>query len=154
LAALATNPMLLSLITLLHYVRLRLPENRPILYRDCIELLLDRWELYKGLQREEAFRITPIQKTSILASIAWSMHDDRLKEIPRSVLENYLTANLQQFIKDVSPDAAAVLVELLEQCGLFLTKETSVSGDNIYSFSHLSFQEYLVSSKLRLMPVA
>jgi hypothetical protein len=44
---LAINPMLLSLIVLDHSIKLRLPEDRHLLYRDCVEILAARWREFK-----------------------------------------------------------------------------------------------------------
>ncbi len=51
LAQLATNPLLLSLIVLVHRVKLELPEERVLLYRDCIEILAEQWQRRKCLVR-------------------------------------------------------------------------------------------------------
>ena len=49
LSELAINPMLVSLIALLHAAQVRLPENRSLLYQDCIDLLADRWDPHRGI---------------------------------------------------------------------------------------------------------
>lgn len=46
--AVATNPMLLSLICLVHLNRSILPRGRALLYSQCVEFLIDAWERSKG----------------------------------------------------------------------------------------------------------
>ncbi len=45
----AINPMLLSLITLVHYVKVRLPDQRHLLYRECIDILIEHWDAARGV---------------------------------------------------------------------------------------------------------
>ena len=47
LRSLTTNPLLLSLIVLVHLVQIKLPEQRHLLYRDCVEILTERWQARK-----------------------------------------------------------------------------------------------------------
>jgi predicted NACHT family NTPase len=84
--AVATNPMLLSLICLVHLNRNVLPRGRPILYAQCIDLLIDAWERSKG------FLITPSQissqqKEAVLRHIAYELQLQGKGELARPDLE-------------------------------------------------------------------
>jgi len=50
LRLLTPNPLLLSLIVLVSLVRVKLPEQRHILYRDCVEILTERWQAERRAQ--------------------------------------------------------------------------------------------------------
>src|SRR5437762_8893699 len=52
LAQLATNPLLLSLIVLVHRVKLELPEERVQLYRECVEILAEQWKSFKWAESD------------------------------------------------------------------------------------------------------
>jgi hypothetical protein len=149
LASLATNPMLVSLIALLHSVQIELPENRALLYRDCVELLADRWDLFRGIQQADNLEVAIHQKISLLISIAWYMHENRLKEIKRSELENIISSQLSKISKSYQQLPSRKILDTLEErSGLLITRGMTESGEKIMAFSHLSFQEYLAAASL------
>ncbi len=47
--ALAVNPLLLSIIALVHRYRATLPKRRVDLYAECVDVLLGHWDTAKGL---------------------------------------------------------------------------------------------------------
>jgi predicted NACHT family NTPase len=48
LREIASNPLLLTMIALVHQHRLRLPQQRAELYKECLLLLLEQWEQRPG----------------------------------------------------------------------------------------------------------
>jgi len=151
LASLATNPMLLSLITLLHSVQLELPDNRAILYRDCVELLCDRWDLFRGVSGDEKVRLSVGEKMSLVIAIAWYLHYRRTRDIDRPVLVEVIRQHLRGALGVTDATAEGVVLQLEERSGLLITRGTNETGQRIMAFSHLSFQEYLASIALQSM---
>ena len=93
-----------------------------------------------------------MQKMAILTDLAWSMHNDRQREIGQSMLVQTVASSLREYDVAVSDGYVLELLEHLEsRSGLIISRGTSASGDRIYSFSHLSFQEYLAARPLRAM---
>ena len=54
---LAPNPLLLTVMALVHTHKGRLPDARALLYEDTVDILLWRWEQFKVGEREEAPRL-------------------------------------------------------------------------------------------------
>jgi predicted NACHT family NTPase len=50
---LATNPMLLSIIALVHRSLATLPKERAKLYSECIKILLEQWDISKGVRVDD-----------------------------------------------------------------------------------------------------
>ena len=53
LRRLARNPLLLSIIAIVHRTRVVLPRQRAKLYRECTELLLEQWDIARGIQVDD-----------------------------------------------------------------------------------------------------
>lgn len=135
---LAVNPLLLSIIALVHRYRDTLPRRRVALYAECVDVLLGKWDEAKGL----AGRLTESQKRAVLQPIALHMHQGNTRELDTPAL----TAQLKLHLPAVGgqPDEAAeFLTEVRDRSGLLLEQDL-----NRYTFSHLTFQEYLVAREL------
>ncbi len=135
---LAINPLLLSIIALVHRYRATLPRRRVELYAECVDVLLGQWDQAKGL----AGRLTESQKRAVLQPVALYMHQHNSREIDASTLR----AQLKQHLPTVGgkpQEAGQFLVEIRDRSGLLLEQDL-----NSYTFSHLTFQEYLVAREL------
>src|SRR5260370_23822934 len=67
--ALATNPLLLSLIVLVYEAQLDLPERRAELCKRCVDTLLTKWDAKRNIRRPREFK--PEHKRQLLAELAW-----------------------------------------------------------------------------------
>lgn len=148
---LATNPLLLTLLALIHYQGTRLPNRRTDLYRLCVEALAETWNLARSLtgrpidlylgerHLDEEFVVRT------LAPVAYWMHGARpTGTVERQELAEHIAA---QFIdhEGVTANQAASLagdfVNLAcEQLGLIVER-----APDRFSFLHLSVQEYLAA---------
>ena len=86
--SIAVNPMLLSLIALVHYNRSILPKGRTILYSQCIELLVDAWDRTRDIT--STIEVTADQKETILREIAFQLHHQGKSEDTRENLERLI----------------------------------------------------------------
>lgn len=143
LREISNNPLILSLICLVHRQRKNLPRGRAELYEDCIEILLDLWDrIDKDLEQEFP---TTGQKKKLLRRIAFHMHNIGIKEIDRHELE-VLSLEFLPEIKDRK--TSAELVRQIEvRSGLMMER----SIDKL-AFSHLTFQEFFVVEYFRSEP--
>ena len=148
---LATNPLLVTVIALVHRYRASLPERRSELYNECTEVLLGYWEL--GKTGEEGKRLATYtgtalemdagEKRSFLEPVALAMHEAEVREWER---EQLVEAFAQQFAerghstKEAKEMATAFLLALTVRSGLLQEVE-----QNMFGFLHLSFQEYLAA---------
>ncbi len=138
LADLAVNPLLLTMIANVHRYRSTLPGRRVELYAEICEVFLGKRRRATGVEVD----LTPAQKQSVLQALAYRMMCAEQREI---VLAEAL-AVIQEPLRLVSPwiDGAAFLKDIENNSGLLLERENGV-----YSFAHLTFQEYLAAVAIR-----
>jgi formylglycine-generating enzyme required for sulfatase activity len=157
LFVLAERPLLLTLMASIHAWRGgSLPEKREELYADAVELLLDWWESPK-IVRDDKGNVQVLQPSlaeflkvdrekvrNLLNQMAFDAHraQDALTgtaDIPENKLVNGLMALSNN--PDVRP--ARLIQYLSERAGLIVQR-----GNEIYSFPHRTFQEYLAACHL------
>jgi hypothetical protein len=135
---LAVNPLLLSIIVLVHRYQARLPRRRVDLYSECVDTLLGRWDEAKGL----IGRLSPSEKRGVLQSLALEMHQAGRSHIPQGELEEHIGSLLPK-VGGWPTDTADFVDEVRERSGLLAGEEPGG-----YAFSHLTFQEYLVAREM------
>ncbi|MBW4645914.1 MAG: NACHT domain-containing NTPase [Goleter apudmare HA4340-LM2] len=147
---LAATPILLNLTCLLFQFTEDFPSVRSELYRKGLELLLVRWDEARGIKRDQVYRnlslLHKIKLLSRLAAITFTQGDYLLGEIKiRKHIADYLC-----HLPDATTDADAlelesgyVLKAIEAQHGLLIER-----ARGIYSFSHLTFQEYFTAREI------
>lgn len=170
LRRLIDNPLLLSLIVLVDLNEIALPDQRSLLYRNCVDILVHQWQASK---REKAgvepppklFGLSPANKIALLQTIAIAMHnrphtDESHAVIERKIVETIIAQQLPNFIANDLPSlpdarqqqcekfATLLLDNIHEESGILVGKGLSKLGEPLVSFSHLTFQEYLVADAL------
>lgn len=135
------TPVLLSLICVVWQDSGRIPANRNHLYQKGINLLLSRWNEDKDIQDWEigigAYRRLSIEeKEALLIGIAAHKFENpsnfvlfRQNELAKQVSESLKLRTVQEGIN--------VLRAIEAQHGLLIER-----ADGLWSFSHLTFQEY------------
>ncbi|MBV9928815.1 MAG: NACHT domain-containing protein [Acidobacteria bacterium] len=134
---LTVNPLLLTMIAMVHRYRGALPGSRVELYREICEVLLGRWRQSKGVQDDV---LTADQKRVVLMPLAARMMEAEVREVTVEEAVLIISEPLQR----VGVSGAAVadfLKELQASSGLLLERE---SGR--WNFAHLTFQEYLTAA--------
>jgi formylglycine-generating enzyme required for sulfatase activity len=161
---LAQNPMLLTVMAVIHTFQGTLPYERARLYDEAVELLLWRWQLTKrvpgagwdpGIEQQLGTRVERL--FNALCELAWKAHADQGKhegaaDLPQkdvlSVLQSYLGndwGKAQKFCRYVE-----------ERSGLLVGRGTrkkaqatdGKSEEAIYAFPHRTFQEFLAGCYL------
>jgi hypothetical protein len=132
LSTLAVNPLLLTMIALVHRYRSSLPGRRVELYAEICEVFLGKRQQARGLELD----MTPAQKQRVLQPLAYTMMCRQRHEIP--LVE--AVAVVQEPLARVNPQiAGADFLKAVEQIsGLLLERE-----NGMYSFAHSTFQDYL-----------
>ncbi len=143
---LAINPLMLTVIALIHRDRVKLPDRRAELYQEAVDVLLGKWDEARGVQdglvmHDRAFDIS--DRRLVLQHVALTMHEQALKEIDAAPLRAILTQQLSDAVNDPRKLDAAVarfLNVIQERTGLLIAR-----AEGSYAFSHLTFQEYLAA---------
>ena len=143
LRELARTPLLLALLCLSFEETLKFPFRRVELYREALDALLKRWDITRGIQRDDIYKgLSLKQKLDMLASIAKQNFEEggyfiREETLARQI-EKYLEQTLQ--MTDFPQDGLTVLRAVEAQHGILVER-----AHGIYSFSHLTLQEYFVA---------
>jgi formylglycine-generating enzyme required for sulfatase activity len=141
---LATNPLMLTVIALVHRDRVKLPDRRAELYAEAVDVLLGKWDEARGVEEVGILDDRPLDagdRRLLLQSIALQMHDAHKKEIEEEDLHRQLLVSFTNMTPDVRAAQHAVrrfLSVIQERTGLLVE-----AGPGLYRFSHLTFQEYL-----------
>jgi predicted NACHT family NTPase len=146
---LAQTPLLLTFLCVVYDRTQSFPPNRASLYCKALDILLEGWAAEKRIRREPIYEglNTELEKV-LLAEIAYQgFAEDRL-----FFSREELIAHIQKFLEDSADkpkylDGKAVLTAIAVQQGILVER-----AEDIYSFSHLTVQEYLTAQYLRQNP--
>jgi hypothetical protein len=138
LYSLAVNPLLLTMIANVHRFRSTLPGRRVELYNEICEVFLGKRQHARGLDLE----MTPAQKQRVLQPLAYYLMCHQRREI---ILAEALKV-INEPLALVSPQTSGHdFMKMIENSsGLLVERENEV-----YSFSHLTFQEYIAAVHAR-----
>lgn len=151
---LGVTPILLNLICSVFQDRESFPTKRAKLYQTGLDILLVRWDNARGIQRDAIYRnLSLADKIKLLSQIAEKTFEQTHyffeKRDVLQIVENYLVA-LHKANTDPETlwlNSEAVLKAIELQHGLLVER-----ARDIYSFSHLTFQEYLTARKIVASP--
>lgn len=147
---LAVTPILLSLTCLVFNDLADLPTNRAKLYEQGLNILLTRWDESRGIQRDEVYQnLSFPRKIKLLIQVASALfkegdyffEQDKIQQI----ITNYLCTlpNAKTDLDELQLDSRGVLKAIEAQHGLLIERDRE-----IYSFSHLTFQEYFTAREI------
>lgn len=139
----AENPMLLTVMTIVHNHTGALPRETARLYEECVKLLMMRWRPYDAQALIEKLGVGEHDIYRILWEIAYDAHDKQGENegsanIPQWAVEAIAQKRLGDRIKAVE---FCEYVE--ERAGLLIGRGVDSYGLKIFSFPHRTFQEYL-----------
>ncbi len=144
---LASSPLLLTLLCLVFGESADFPVNRSELYKEALDVLLKKWDGKRNIQREQLYKNLSLKrKEDLLSQIALTTFEQKNYFFKQKTLEAYISdfiRNLPNVDSDpeiLRMDSEAVLKSIEAQHGLFVERAKS-----IYSFSHLTFQEYFAA---------
>jgi predicted NACHT family NTPase len=142
---LAKNPLLLTLLCIAFDDNLEFPTNRAELYGDAIEALLRKWLSSKNIAQEQIYHaLSTTRKKQMLSYIAYDAFDKERFFLKQELLERQISDYLQNLPRKhgetETPCGCDVLKTIEAQHGLLVERT-----HNVYSFSHLTFQEYFAA---------
>lgn len=147
---LASNPLLLTLLCLVFEESGSFPGNRAALYKEGIDALLKKWDAKRGIQRDEIYqKLWTQRKEDLLSKLAWEtfsqgeyfFKQDKAEKYIGEYIRNLPGANTDE--EALRLDSEAVLKSIESQHGLLVER-----AKGIYSFSHLTFQEYFAAREI------
>jgi hypothetical protein len=145
IANLCPTPLLLTLLCLVYDEIMAFPSNRAELYNESLEALMKRWDASRSIRRETAYQEFSLAKKELLLSkLAYDTFAKNKYFIKQEWLEGEIAAffaNLKNAPSSVTDsEGREILKEIESQHGLLVER-----AHRIYSFSHLTFQEYFTA---------
>lgn len=147
---LAVTPLLLTLICSVFQARSDFPARRSELYKQGLDILLICWDEARGIKRDEIYRQLSLpHKLNLLRQIAaitfeqghYFFAQSKVQHYVIDYLRNLPTAQTEPEVLQLNSEA--LLKSLEAQHGILVER-----ARGIYSFSHLTFQEYLTARNI------
>lgn len=147
---LATNPLLLTLLCLVFDEVGNFSSNRGELYEEGIDVLLKKWDAKHNIERDQVYKKLSLKrKENLLSNIAFHTFSKKDYFFKQRTVEQYISDYISN-LPDAKTDPEALLVDSYKvlksieaQHGLLVER-----AKKIYSFSHLTFQEYFTARKI------
>ena len=161
LHGMAGNPLLLTVMALVHTHKGRLPDARAVLYEDTVDLLLSRWEEQKQASKQtrpglaellDSAGRAEIDLKRVLWRLAFNAHEQG--EAGDGQLADISEADLQKALANLKKDAegkpdlnwARDVVDIMKlRAGLLIERLPGV-----FTFPHRTFQEFLAGVYLTI----
>jgi hypothetical protein len=144
---LASVPVLLTLLCLSFDETLEFPQRRVEVYEEAVDALLKKWDASRSIKRDEIYRgLTHNRKRQMLARVAAITFQEGKYFVPQGELSSHIVDFLRQLPStELSDDidGEAILKSIEAQHGIL-----SERAHRIYSFSHLTFQEYFAAKQV------
>ncbi|WP_293351982.1 MULTISPECIES: HEAT repeat domain-containing protein [unclassified Microcoleus] len=152
---LARNPLLLTIIALIHRYQAVLPRARHKLYEKAVETLLKCWDANKKITDQSSFKCLDADDLRRLMEIlAYWIHTQGSTDNPEGgtlIAKDDLLEQLTQNIKtkkqvelSKARQEARRFVDFIQQRTGLLNEQ----GQDLYAFVHKTFQEYLCAQEI------
>ncbi|WP_009633415.1 NACHT domain-containing protein [Synechocystis sp. PCC 7509] len=146
----ATNPLLLTMLCLMFEEIADFPANSSELYQEGLHLLLRKWDAKRNIERSQIYKKLSLQhKEDLLSQIALLTFKRGDYFFKQNELEQHIAdyicnlPNVSTETEVLQLDSEAVVKSIEAQHGLLVER-----ARGIYSFSHLSFQEYFAAKEI------
>ena len=136
---LAITPILLSLTCAVFQQTGKFYSKRSKLYEEGLELLLEQWDKSRQVERNEVYRDLSVErKLELLSYVAVKKFEqEQYVLFEQEELEGYIG----EFLGIERRESQGVLRAIASVHGLLIER-----SHKVWSFSHLTFQEYLVAT--------
>ncbi|KAB8335210.1 NACHT domain-containing NTPase [Scytonema tolypothrichoides VB-61278] len=150
---LAVTPLLLNLACCVFQARSDFPARRVELYKQALNILLNRWDEARNIKRDRICSDLSLpHKLKLLSQIAAITFKQERYFFTKSNVRQYIADYLRNLpTSQVEPEvlqlSSQAVLKSFEAHGLLVER-----SHLIYSFSHLTFQEYLTARNIVTSP--
>jgi len=136
---LAITPILLSLTCAVFHETGKFYSKRSMLYKKGLELLLEKWDKSREIERDKIYLDLPVErKLELLSYLAVKKFEQTQYVLfEQTEIEGYIA----EFFGIGQLESGALLKAMEAKHGLLIER-----AEEVWSFSHLTFQEYLVAT--------
>jgi hypothetical protein len=134
---LTVNPLLLTMIANVHRYRGALPGSRANLYGEICQVMLWRRHEAKNLP----VGLNGDKKEVLLRGLAFTMMQQRVRDLPQDQVLAEIAPALRRMSRAMT---AEDFLDDVGSNGMIIERESG-----LYSFAHLTFQEYLAAAHIR-----
>jgi formylglycine-generating enzyme required for sulfatase activity/predicted kinase len=156
LLELASNPLLLTVMALVHSHKGALPDARSMLYEECVNILLWRWDQIKVGPDDKTQIVRGLLSTigrnevdlkKALWKLAFNAHSEFVED-KRMQPSDIHESDLQKAFAELHPQgsldwAQMVIASVKLRAGILYER-----SPGLYSFPHRTFQEFLAGAYL------
>ncbi|MBW4542015.1 MAG: NACHT domain-containing NTPase [Myxacorys chilensis ATA2-1-KO14] len=147
---LASNPLLLTLLCLECEESLEFPRDRAELYQRGLRTLLGKWDTSREVKRDQFYeKLSTNRKEELLSQLALKTFEQKDYFFKQRTVEQHIIDYITN-LPDARTDpqalqlgSEAALKSIEAQHGLLVER-----ARGIYSFSHLTFQEYFTAKQI------
>ncbi len=147
---LVANPLFLHLACWIFLHQQKFPTKRAQFYKQCIDLLLSRWDETRGIERDEMYQsfLLP-QKLKLLEQVATATFEQGDYFFEPQTVEQHIRKSLHDLPnvstepEELRLESETILKKIALQHGLL-----SECTRGVFSFSHLTFQEYFTARRI------
>ncbi|MEZ5403766.1 MAG: NACHT domain-containing protein [Bryobacteraceae bacterium] len=144
---LASRPLLLTLLCLIYEERTDFEGDRAELYKEAFDVMLRRWDANRSIVRDGPYKSLSVERRrDLLAEVAWNtfLSGDVFftQEGAEAPIRTFFSVRDRLLNEGEELDPATLLRVVEAQHGLLVERAVRV-----YSFAHLTFQEYLVAAR-------
>lgn len=151
IADIRSNPLMLSLLCTLYRARGFIPRNRRQVYRECSELLFQRWDAMRQIEQPFDHRQYGQRLMQELARFFY-----RSQSAQGGLEEQQLVKIIAIFFRDTAsinpPEDQSRAQQFVDFCAdrawLLSAKGYSARGDRLFAFTHRTFMEYYAAECL------
>jgi hypothetical protein len=139
---LAHTPLLLTFLCLVYDRSQNFPNNRSVLYKNALRILLEEWAAEKRILRDEIYQGLHTELEEVLLSkIAYTGFASNRLFFSQSEIVDQIKTFLEGNLKAPQHlNGEAVLNAIAIQQGILVQR-----ARDVFSFSHLTLQEYLTA---------
>jgi len=142
LRELSHNPLLLGMLCLVFEDTSQFPPKRGMVYREAIDVLIKRWDKERGIRRDRIPGFSPSNEKKLLSFLGYEYLLENKIFFEQHDIEKKIEANSSiNFSASIEKEDILNIIEV--QHGLLAQR-----ARRVYSFSHLTFQEYFAAQHI------
>ena len=162
LSEVARFPIILTVMAVVH-ASYELPDSRAQVYKQCVDLLLEKWNAKRAIMGQEQTRnilaelnVPRARIDQALYEIAFEAHRGRDDDDEASgglVTEKLVSGVMTEYLQDI--EKVGVFLDYCQKANGLLMLQGTVSSPGrdamprrVYTFPHLTFEEYLAGRYL------